>query len=437
MSASSGPSPLRVAVAGLGTVGAGTVRILQEQAALVAARAGRPIEIRAVSARTREAERGVEIGGYDWVDNCVDLAARDDVDVIVELIGGPDGTAKALVEAALARGRHVVTANKALLAHHGTALARAAEGAGVGLFYEGAVAGGVPVIKGLREGLAANSISRIVAILNGTCNFILGLMEEKGAEFEDALRAAQDAGFAEADPSTDIGGFDAAHKLVILASIAFGTQVDVGAVATQGIEAVTRADIANARELGYRIKLLAVAARRDGGLVQRVEPALVPIESPLAHVAGPGNAVQITGDPVGVVDFNGPGAGQGPTASAVVADLIDIARGVRLPVFGVPAHALAKPLPAIDDEPAPHYLRFTVPDQTGVIATIAGLLADHDISIETMIQRPDARHRPGESIPVIMVTYPVGTGAICQAMDGFAALDILLEPPQILRVEAV
>lgn len=427
--------PLGIAIAGLGTVGAGVVHVLQMQADLVAARAGRPVAIRAVSARNREAERGIDISAYDWVDNCVDLAKRDDVDVVVEVIGGSHGMAKALVEEALANRKHVVTANKALLAHHGVPLALAAEEAGVALSFEGSVAGGVPVIKGLREGLAANQVDRIVAILNGTCNFILGMMEDDEAEFEDAVRAAQDAGFAEADPTTDVGGFDAAHKLAILASIAFGTQVDVDAVATRGIEAISREDIAMAAELGYRIKLLAVASRRNGGFVQRVEPSLVPLESPLAYVSGPGNAVQISGDAVGVVDFNGPGAGQGPTASAVVADLIDIARGARLPVFGVPAAALTAPPVATDDEPAQHYLRFLVPDEKGVIATIAQLMADQDISIETMIQRPEEDHVPGANMPVIMVTYPAAAAAVRRAVDAIADQKILAADPQIIRVE--
>ncbi len=428
--------PIGVAIAGLGTVGAGVVKILSQQADMLAQRAGRRLEIRAVSARNREQERGIDISGYKWFDNCLDMAELEDVDIVIELIGGSHGTAKALVEAALANGKHVITANKALLAHHGSELASMAEEKGVALSFEASVAGGVPVIKGLREGLAGNDVQRIVAILNGTCNFVLGLMEDEGMAFEDAVRFAQEEGFAEADPTVDIGGFDAAHKLAILSSIAFGTRVDADAVATEGIEGIAAEDIAMALELGYRIKLLAVATRQNGSFVQRVQPALVRLEHPLAHISGPGNAILLEGDAVGGVEFGGPGAGQGPTASAVVADIIDIARGIVIPAFGVPAAELVPaPEATPDDEMAAYYLRLMLPDKTGAIATIASLLAAEDISIETMIQRPEEDHISGAVMPVVMVSYLARTAAMRQAVAAIEAAGILAAPPHVIRVE--
>ncbi len=430
--------PLGIAIAGLGTVGAGVLKILDGQAALLSARAGRSIAVTGISARSRNQDRGVDLSGYRWFDNCLDMAVSDDVDVIIELIGGADGTAKALVETALANGKHVVTANKALLAYHGQALGELAESKDLTLAYEAAVAGGIPVIKGLREGLTANRVDRIVAILNGTCNFVLGLMEEEGVSFDEAVRAAQEAGFAEADPTTDIGGFDAAHKLALLASIAFGVSVDADAVSTSGIEAIEADDIAMAHELGYRIKLLAVAARQNGSWVQRVHPALVPLENALSVVSGPGNLIIIEGDWVGAVEFGGLGAGEGPTASAVVADIVDIARGISVPTFGIPARDLTRPdKQAQDEEKTAFYLRFELRDEKGVISTLTRSLADQDISIETMIQRPEEDHKPGDTMPVVVITYPAIPGALSAAVRAIEETSILASPPQVIRVEAL
>lgn len=437
-SGSKSDQPLRIGIAGLGTVGGGVVKVFAAHAALLEARAGRPVVIAGVSARNREQDRGIDLAPFTWFDDCRDMATSPDIDVVIELIGGSDGIARELVELALANGKHVVTANKALLAHHGVALATVAEANSVTLAYEAAVAGGIPVIKGLREGLAANRVTRIVAILNGTCNFVLGLMEEQGMSFADAVRKAQDVGFAEADPTTDIGGFDAAHKLAILASIAFSTQVNVSAVDTTGIESIEAQDIKAAAELGYRIKLLGVATNDGGGCSQRVQPALVPLSHPLAFVSGPGNAVRLEADFVGSVEFVGPGAGEGPTASAVVADIADIARRLDVPTFGVRVGELSKPaVSAFDETPAAFYLRMEMADEKGTVAAMSRLLADNDISIETMIQRPAKGHLPGDIMPVIVVTYPANPKALFAAVRAIEGASILARLPHVIRIESL
>jgi homoserine dehydrogenase len=306
--------PLRIAVAGLGNVGAGTVKLLQLHARDLAQRCGRPIEIRAVSARDRSRDRGIDLAGYAWHDDPLALAHLPEIDVVVELIGGAEGVARQLLEAALAAGKHVVTANKALLAHHGTALARQAEAKGLSLGYEAAVAGGIPIIKPLREGLAANRIERVYGILNGTCNYILTVMRQSGREFADVLADAQRLGYAEADPSFDVDGIDAAHKLAILAGVAFGCEINFAGVQVDGIRNVSAVDIAFAEELGYRIKLLGIARPTEFGIEQRVHACMVPLGTPIAHVEGVYNAVVTEGDFVGQNICEGRGAGAGPTA---------------------------------------------------------------------------------------------------------------------------
>jgi homoserine dehydrogenase len=434
MNASKDNSPLKVAIAGLGTVGAGTARVLAEQAALLTARSGRPITVTAVSARDRTRDRGVDLSTYAWFDDPVEMARSADADVIVELIGGSDGPAKAVCEAALAAGRHVVTANKALLAHHGVALAREAEAKGLGLLYEAAVAGGIPVIKALREGLAANDVHSIHGILNGTCNYILTTMRDTGRDFEDVLAEAQDLGYAEADPTFDIDGIDAAHKLAILVSLAFRVPVDLDALAIQGIRHISALDIQFATELGYRIKLLAMARRGATGVEQRVAPVMVPLDAPLAHVEGVYNAVVTEGDFVGRSVFEGRGAGAGPTASAVVADLVDLARGNITPVFGVPVETLA-PLPA--EAPEGHvgryYVRLMVLDRPGVFAEVAAALRDEKVSMETIVQR--ARD-PGETVPVVMTLHDTEEGAMNRALARIGAIEAMVEPPRVIRIES-
>ncbi len=349
--------PLRIAIAGLGTVGAGTLRLLQRNAALLASRAGRAIVVVAVAARERGRDRGIDLSGVAWEDDATALATRPDIDVVVELIGGSDGPARALVTAALANGKHVVTANKALVAHHGTALARLAEEKGVAFSFEAAVAGGIPVLKALREGLAANNVQRIYGILNGTCNYVLTTMRETGREFDDVLAEAQRLGYAEADPSFDIDGIDSAHKLALLAAVAFGTEVDFAGVHVEGIRHVSALDIEFAAELGYRIKLLGLARLTEYGLEQRVHACMVPRSTPIAPIEGVFNAVVIEGDFVGRVMLEGRGAGAEPTASAVVADLLDIAGGRAATSFAVPASLMKHSAARADGAPPRHLLR--------------------------------------------------------------------------------
>jgi len=425
--------PLSVGVAGLGTVGAGVLRLLRDNAALVTARAGRPVAVTAVSARDRTRDRGVPTSGLRWYDDPVALASDPGVDVVVELIGGSDGPAQALVQAALAAGKPVVTANKALLAVHGAVLAAQAEQAGVTLAFEAAVAGGIPVIKALREGLAGNRIDRIAGILNGTCNYILTTMRERGREFADVLAEAQRLGYAEADPGFDIDGIDAAHKLSILAALAFNRPVDFASVHIEGIRTVSALDIAFATELGYRIKLLGIARRTEAGIESRVHPCMVPQAAPIARVDGVFNAVVAEGDFVGRVMLEGRGAGAGPTASAVVADLIDLARGRMTPVWGAADAALSH-LPSVpmSAHHGAYYLRLMVVDRPGVIADVTAALRDAGVSLESMIQRGRA---PGEAVPIVLVTHETNEAAMRGALDAIAAMDAVLEPPALIRIE--
>ena len=419
--------PLRIALAGLGTVGGGVVRLLDANGDLIARRAGRRIEVVAVSARDRARDRGFDGGRFRWCDDAAELARVDGVDAVVELIGGSDGPALTLARAALTGGRHLVTANKAMLAHHGLALAAAAEAGGVALKFEAAVAGGVPVVKGLREGAAANRIARVYGILNGTCNFILSTMEETGRAFADVLAEAQAHGFAEADPSFDIDGVDAAHKLAILAAIAFGTRPAFGDVAAQGIRDVLAADIAEAAALGHRVRLIGVAEADGAGLFQRVHPHLVPLAHPLAHVSGSLNAVVAEGDFVGRLLFQGAGAGDGPTASAVVADLIDIARGEWGAPFSMPAALLAAAVPVDSGERRGRaYLRFTVADRVGVLAEIAAAMRDAGVSIASLIQRGAAADG---GVLVVIVTHEGPERSVAAALERLRGSASLIGQP--------
>lgn len=425
---------LRVALAGLGTVGTGVIRLLDTNAELIARRAGRPIEVVAVSARDRSRDRGVDISRFAWHDDPVALAQHPDADVVVELIGGADGPALALTRASLAARRSVVTANKAMIAHHGLELADAAETAGIALKFEAAVAGGVPVVKGLREGAAANAIARVYGILNGTCNFILSKMEAEGRDFAEILSEAQALGYAEADPSFDIDGIDAAHKLSILASLAFGTRPAFGAVAVGGIRHILAADIAQAASLGFRVRLLGIAESTPAGLFQRVHPHLVPVNHPLAHVTGSTNAVVAEGNFVGRLLFQGAGAGDGPTASAVVADLIDIARGEFGPPYAMPAAALAAQ-PAADsgERRGRAYVRFTVVDRPGVLAEIAAAMRDAGVSIESLMQRGA---NPDGSVLVAIVTHEGPERNITDALDRLRGSQSLAGEPLLMHILA-
>lgn len=425
--------PLSVALGGLGTIGVGVLRLLRDNAEVVAARAGRPIVVTAVSARDRVRERGVSLAGLRWYEDPRALAADPEVEAVVEVIGGADGPARALVEAAIAARKPVVTANKAMLAVHGAELASLAEAAGVPLAFEAAVAGGVPVIKAVREGLAGNRITRIAGIFNGTCNYILTQMASEGREFGEVLADAQRLGYAEADPSFDIDGVDAAHKLAILAALGFGRPVAFAAVYVEGIRAISALDIGFARELGYRIKLLGIARASEAGIEARVHPAMVPAGAPLARVDGVFNAVVAEGDFVGRVVLEGRGAGAGPTASAVVADLVDVARGRFTPVWGAAAGDLANaPSVPISAHVGCYYLRLMVVDRPGVIADVTAVLRDLGVSLESMLQHGRA---PGEAVPVVLVTHETPESAMAEAVRRIARLDAVLEAPRLLRIE--
>ena len=425
--------PLRLGIAGLGTVGAGVVKIIRQKAALLEARSGRPIVISAVSAQSRTKDRGVPLGDYAWEDDPIALAKRDDVDVFVELMGGSEGAAKAATEAAIAADKDVVTANKALLAHHGQALAVAAEAAGRVIRFEAAVAGGIPVIKALTEGLAGNDITRVIGVMNGTCNYILTQMQATGRGYDALFQECADLGYLEADPNLDVGGIDAGHKLSLLAAIAFGTQVDFDNVELEGIQSITIDDITQAADMGYRIKLLGVAQMTGRGLEQRMSPCLVPDTSPLGQLEGGTNMCVLEGDQVGQIVMRGAGAGEGPTASAVLGDIMDIARGLRISTFGQPANSLKQAPSAKSATAAPYYLRLSLQDKPGALAKIATVLGEAGISIDRMRQYshqdPDA--------PVLIVTHKTTRPALDAALTQMPGTGVLTGEPVAIRIEEV
>jgi len=425
--------PLKIGIAGLGTVGAATLGYLMNENARIAARAGRALQVTAIVARDRTKDRGVDTSDLRWFDDPVAMAADDGIDMFVELIGGADGVAKAAVEAALKAGKSVVTANKALLAHHGAALASLAESTpGASLHYEAAVAGGIPAVKALREGMAGNGVTRVSGILNGTCNYILTEMETTGAAFGDVLLDAQKLGYAETDPTADVGGFDAAHKLAIMAAIAFGRQMDFDGVQIEGIGDVAAEDIVAARDMGYRIRLLGVAERTAQGVSQRMRPCMAPADSALGGVMGVTNAVMLEGDAIGATLLTGPGAGGGPTASAVLADIVDVARGNCPPTFGLPAADLSPVTQdgtAIPDEGA-FYLRVTLKDQPGTLAEVATALGACGVSIHRMRQHD----HDGDAAPVTIVTHRCDLADVEAAKERIAALSVCTAPPVSMRI---
>jgi len=423
-------APFKIAIAGLGTVGGGVVKALAVRGEELSRRAGRTLEIIAVSARDRKKARDFAFTG--WTDDVLSLA-KGDADVVVELIGGEEGIARELVETALANGKHVVTANKALLAKHGLALAQLAEKNNVTLKFEAAAAGGIPIVKALREGLIAHGVDAVKGILNGTCNYILTEMESSGRAFDDVLKEAQAKGYAEADPTLDVGGGDTAHKLALLAAIAFGTAPNLDAVAVEGIQHITPDDIAFASEFGFRIKLLGVARRVDGKIDQRVNPAMVRVRSALANVGGAANGVSVDAGEAGTFFFSGRGAGEAPTASAVIADIVEAASGIPTPVFGRPVADL-KPMTPADGKAAvsPWYLRFEVLDVPGVLASIAGNLADAGVSIESMIQRVRA---PGAPVAIVMITHETSQASVERALKAIGASDKVRGRPCMIPME--
>ncbi|MEM8537201.1 MAG: homoserine dehydrogenase [Pseudomonadota bacterium] len=426
-------TPLRLGIAGLGTVGVGVVKIIQQHADLLAMRAGRPIKISAVSARSRDKDRGVDLGGYAWEDDPVTLARRDDVDLLIEVMGGHEGVAKDATEAAIAAGKDVVSANKALLAIHGQTLATAAEDAGRVIRFEAAVAGGIPVVKSLTEGLAGNEITRVMGVMNGSCNYILTRMEDAGLSYQEVFDEANALGFLEADPELDVGGIDAGHKLALLSSIAFGTQVDFDAVELEGIGSVSIDDIRQAADMGYKIKLLGVAQMTGRGLEQRMSPCLVPDTSPLGQLQGGTNMVVLEGDAVTQIVLRGPGAGEGPTASAIMGDVMDIARGVRVSTFGQPASSLRQARAARAAVPAPYYLRMQLIDKPGALAKVAHALGEAGISIDRMRQY---KHDDAAA-PVLIVTHKTTRTALDEALADFKATGVVTGTPVAIRIEAV
>ncbi|MBK0021250.1 homoserine dehydrogenase [Brucella pseudogrignonensis] len=432
---------LRIGVAGLGTVGASVLRILRDKAEMLTRQCGKQVTVTAVSARDRTRDRGIDLDGVEWFDDPIELAKSANIDVFVELIGGDEGPAKTAVEAALRAGHHVVTANKALLAKHGVALAKIAEEKGVLLNFEAAVAGGIPVIKAMRESLTGNTVSRVYGIMNGTCNYILTRMWEEGISFEDCLADAQRLGYAEADPTFDIEGNDTAHKLALLTSLAFGTQIAADDIYLEGISNISLADIRAADELGYRIKLLGVAQKTDTGIEQRVHPTMVPTSSVIAQVHGVTNAVAIETDLLGELLLSGPGAGGNATASAVIGDLADIAKSrpgfQHGPVFGTPAKALQPYKRAkMRKHAGGYFIRLTVYDRIGAFAGIAKRMAENDISLESIVQRPLMDSDVSDGIKtVILVTHETTESAVKKALEAILKDDHLVNKPQMIRIE--
>jgi homoserine dehydrogenase len=437
-------APLKVGIAGLGTVGAEVVRVIEQQSRVLSARCGRSVRVVAVTARSKVKKRGLDLRGIAWAKNPLALASDPGIDCFVELMGGSGEPALSAIEAALKSGKSVVTANKALLAKHGLALATLAEKHKVALNFEAAVAGAIPVVKTLREGLAGNAFLRISGILNGTCNYILTRMEREKLSFADCLADAQQLGYAEADPSFDVEGHDTAQKLAILASLAFGIKVDESAVFVEGISSIAPEDLAAADELGYRVKLLGVAVRTEKGIEQRVHPTMVPKESSIAQVMGVTNAVSIDAEGFAPITLVGPGAGGHATASAVVADIGDIARGVRTAPFGRPiAKLTASKQAPMQRHEGGYYIRLAAVDRPGTFAAIARLLADEKISLESIMQRHrgarphggDDPKSPDAPAPVILITYATSEDAVRRALKAIRKQGVIADDPQVIRIE--
>jgi homoserine dehydrogenase len=435
-------APLRVGIAGLGTVGAEVVRLIERQGRVLAERTGRGVRVVAVTARSKAKKRGLDLGGIAWAKDSLALASNPEIDCLVELMGGAGDPALAAIDTALKSGKSVVTANKALIAKHGLKLAKAAEKHGGALNFEAAVGAAIPIVKTLREGLAGTDINRVYGILNGTCNYILTRMEQEGLSFEECLKDAQRLGYAEADPSFDVDGHDTAQKLAILASLAFGTEVAQNAVYVEGISSIAPEDLRAAAELGYRVKLLGVAMRTAKGIEQRVHPTMVPKSSSIAQVMGVTNAVTIDGEGIPPITLVGPGAGGGATASAVVADIADVARGVRAAPFGRPVEKLR----AIEKAPMErheggYYIRLMARDHAGTAATIATRLAEQKISIESIVQRHpnggDTVKSSGKAapVPVILVTYATSEDAVHRALQAVQRDKVISGKPQVIRIE--
>lgn len=433
-----GDKPLRLGIAGLGTVGIALLKVLEENAELLEKRCNREIRVLAVNARDRNRDRGHDLAPYKWFDDAIKMATADDIDVFVELIGGEDGPALEGSREALAAGKHVVTANKAMLARHGVELAGIAEKTGVLLNFEAAVAGGIPVIKTMRESLTANQIERVYGIMNGTCNYMLTRMEKEGISYAECLADAQRLGYAEADPTFDVEGYDTAHKLAILTTLAFGNNIAPDEIYVEGISSITNADIEAAASLGYRIKLLGVAARTDSGIEQRVHPTMVPLDTAIAQIAGVTNAVAIDADVVGSLVMSGPGAGGAATASAVAGDIADIAKCIegaqQVPALGKPVAELVPYQRArMRSHEGGYFIRMNVQDIAGVFAKIAGAMAEHEISLESIVQQANTGSETEKTI--ILITHETTEIAVREALETIAKDDFLLGQPQMIRIE--
>ncbi len=426
--------PLRIGIAGLGTVGCGVVSILQKQAEMLTQRTGRSMVIHAVSARDASKQRGISLDNIEWLKDPKALALHPDIDVVVELIGGSDGIAKTLCETALKGGKHVVTANKALIAHHGAELARLAQQQTVSLSFEAAVTGGIPIIKLLKEGLAANEYQKITAILNGTANYILSTMEQSGRSFDDVLKEAQEKGYAEADPEFDIDGIDASHKLSILSAIAFGHKPAIDQVYCEGIRHITATDIAAAYDMGYRIRLLGITQQQsEGNIALRVHPVLLPLHSAMAEVHGVYNAVHAFGHAVGDIFIKGQGAGQSATASSVVADVMDIARGDTSSAFMLPASSLTQATIAPMEESChAYYIRLEVKDTPGVLASITQLFSEHQVSVAQCIQREPITN--GQAA-IVLMTHKTQEASMNTVLQHIAGLKTVIDTPHKIRIE--
>ena len=423
-------NPLKVGIIGLGTVGLGVIDFLKKNKSTITQKAGREIKISGISAKTKNKKRELDVSKFKWFSDPLALSNDDDTDVVVELIGGEDEPAKSLIENSLLNRKHVVTANKALIAHHGHYLALLAEEQQVSLNFEAAVAGGIPIVKTLKESLCGNQISRIYGVINGTCNYILTQMENDEQEYSKIFKEAQDLGFVEKDPSLDVGGIDSAHKISILASLAFGSRINFDNVITTGIESIDLIDINNANAMGYRIKLLGLASESESGVSQEVEPCLVPKESLFGKLEGGTNIVMVEGNFVGHTHYIGPGAGAGPTASSVVSDLIDIARGNIMPPFGQKTNQLNVSLHAVEDLFSSFYLRFLLTDKPGTLAKLAGILGKHDISINRMRQM----YHKDENAPVLIVTHPTKKALLLSAIEEISKLEICKNRPVYIKI---
>ena len=422
--------PLRIGIAGLGHVGCGLVDLVQSQDAL---RLPGHITISGVTANTRNRERLTDISACKWFDSAEALAVDPETDVFVELIGGAEGVAKLAVEAALRAGKPVITANKALIAEHGMSLAKLADENDVDLLFEAAVAGGVPIVRTLRDSLSGIAVQRVSGILNGTCNFLTSEMLASGRDYSEVLAEAQKLGFAEADPALDVSGTDAAHKIAILSAIAFSADLDFSKVAIDGVEALSLLDLKFAERLGYTVKLIAEGVLTDTGVVCRVEPKVLESGHPLARVNGSLNSVRVEGDPLGAVVLTGPGAGGGPTASAVMGDVSKLFRTTRRSAFGRAEHHMFRKFVVPDEgEASPWFLRVHLTDVSGALASLSDTLAQEGVSIDKLLQ--DSADENGAA-PVAIVTHRASKANVAQAVKLLAELSSIVGQPRLIRIE--